>query len=216
MNWEVCLSTSVRWLNVVGHFVAMLLPIVRKNERLLYECMKYHLINDLLQQLANKLNKWGTWYSLYKKPLLWTAVTRSIEGRNCADNIWKLTCYTPIWCLYVALSLFSSVLFIFFLLFHHFTIILSQIIFSPFFLLTLSVSLPLLSCLPSQSLVSTPSIIYFLPTSHLSLHPPSSIIPSLYWCSCRNETWLWLICWQSLRGPLVVVPLHRGHVIDWT
>lgn len=37
--------------------------------------------------------------------------------------------------------------------------------------------------------VLTLSTIYFLPTSHLSL-PPHFIIPSLYWCSCRNETWL--------------------------
>lgn len=85
---------------------------------------------------------------------------------------------------------------------------------SPSFLLTLSASLLFPPVFLPHSLVSTPSVIYF--SAFLSpitlLLPPHFIIPSLYWCSCRNETWLWLICWQSLRGPLVVVPLHRGHM----
>lgn len=47
----------------------------------------------------------------------------------------------------------------------------------------------------------------------LHVTPPRNfIIPSLYWCSCKNKTWLWLICWQSLRGPHVVEHLHRGHM----
>lgn len=51
----------------------------------------------------------------------------------------------------------------------------------------------------------------FLPTCHPP-PPRNFIIPSLYWCSCKNKTWLWLICWQSLRGPHVVEHLHRGHM----
>lgn len=149
-----------------------------------------------------------------------------LRGRKLSfNNAWKLTYYTPILCfhpfhcLYVSLSMFFCCTFSSILIpsFHHY---LSPMICFPFYLLfylllpfsLLSTSLLFLSFffLPFSCL--NPSIIYFLLTSHLSLLPPSFIIPSLYWCSCRNETWLWLICWQSLRGPLVVVPLHRGHM----
>lgn len=76
-----------------------------------------------------------------------------------------------------------------------------------------SASLLFLSLLVSHSFVSTfPSFTFCLPLTYHSLPPSYLIIRSLYWCSCRNETRLWLICWQSLRGPLVVVPLHRGNM----
>ncbi len=43
MNWEVCVSTSVRWFIAVGFFVAMLLHMVeeRMNEQ------QYYYSNEL-------------------------------------------------------------------------------------------------------------------------------------------------------------------------
>lgn len=132
-----------------------------------------------------------------------------------------LLSYVPIY--FTAFMLLSlSVVICLLSSFHHFIIISVDVLLMiclpfflfypllPFFPLTLSTSLLFLPFFLSHSLVSTlPSCTF----AYLSpITPPYFIIPSLYWCSCRNETWLWLICWQSLRGPLVVVPLHRGHV----
>lgn len=88
----------------------------------------------------------------------------------------------------------------------------------PFFLLTLGISLLLSSILPLPFPCFNLSIIYFLPTSHLSLSPPSLLHHSIF---VLVQLQKWDLAVTNLlakppRAPCGGASSQRTRVIDWT